>query len=261
MATMSISEHAARDRSHFNAIAVSYCVKDLSPSSRSARRQRLQQTLRCVNLSHDITMLEVGCGSGFSAPYLAGMYQRFVGIDYSEELIAYAQAHNVLPGVSFDVADINDFHGEPQFDVALMIGVLHHLDDLALALRVIAERLKPGGWIVANEPQPANPFIRLARKIRKKVDRTYSSDQVELTSAQLTQALIDAGFESVRTTPQGIFSTPFAEVPLKPSFLWRPVASAACLADRALERTLRPLLHSISWNLIASGRKPLARSR
>lgn len=253
---MPASDHAARDRALFNEIAASYCAKDLWPSSRVARQQRLRQTLRCLPVTGDIALLEVGCGAGFTANYLDGMYREYVGVDYSEELIGYAREHHERPGVSFAAMDINAFQSEVGFDVALMIGVLHHMDDLQGTLSTISALLKPGGWIVANEPQPANLLIHAARNVRKKVDSKYSSDQVELTSAQLRDALTGAGFEDVRLVPQGILSTPFAEVPLKPAMLWGPAASAACAADRVIEAAAGPALAALSWNLIAAGRKP-----
>src|SRR5207237_823531 len=159
----------------------SYCAKDLAPSSRVARQQRLRQTLRCLPVGRDISVLEVGCGAGFTASYLEGMYREYVGVDYAEELIAYARTHHDRPGA-----------------------------------------------------------------------------RSELTAAQLRESLTRAGFEDVRLIPQGVFSTPFAEVPLKPAALWGPVASVACLADRAIEAAARPLLRPLSWNLVAAGRKPEA---
>ncbi len=37
--------------------------------------------------------------------------------------------------------------------------------------------IKPGGWIVANEPQSSNPIIN-GTKREKYIDRDYSSEQI-----------------------------------------------------------------------------------
>src|SRR2546421_29127 len=78
--------------------------------------------------------------------------------------------------------------------------------------------LRRGGWLVANDPHPANPVIHLARAVRKRVDARYSSEQKELTGRALRGALDRAGFIDIRLRPQGLFSTPFAEVPLRPGW-------------------------------------------
>ena len=87
------SELAAADRARFNAIALEYCRKDLSPAASVARRHRLRQTLRPIVLDGKLSILEVGCGAGFSARYLEGMYSSYTGLDYAENLIEYARQH------------------------------------------------------------------------------------------------------------------------------------------------------------------------
>lgn len=251
-----MSEHEIRDRDLFNQIASTYCAKDLARSSKAARKLRLVQSLRRVPWKPGMSILEIGCGGGFTAEYVAGRYQEYVGVDYSDELIDYARAHHGGPGVRFEPVNIKDFRDHRSFDVALMIGVLHHLDDLQETLGGIMGLIKPGGWLVANEPHPANPAIHMARRMRKSIDRKYSSDQKELSGRELRQALDDAGFREVSLVPQGVFSTPFAEVPLRPEAFWAPVCHLACLMDRAVEASLGRLLYPLSWNLVVIGRKP-----
>lgn len=65
-----------------SSIADSYVAKDLTPYCRMARSLRLTRSLRHVPRPID-QLLEVGCGAGFSAEYLAGDYGRYVGVDYT----------------------------------------------------------------------------------------------------------------------------------------------------------------------------------
>ncbi len=148
------------------------------------------------------------------------------------------------------------FDPKESFDLALMIGVLHHLEDIPAALRKIRALLKPGGYFVVNEPQPANPLISLLRRIRKRVDPGYSRDQRELPRREIETAFNQAGFVDIRSFPQGFLSTPFAEVPLEPGFLFRPIIAAFCLVDRALEKTTGNLFAPLAWNTIVIARKP-----
>jgi len=41
----------------------------------------LEQTMSILPVSGKIDILEVGCGAGFSAEYLRGRYNRYLGID------------------------------------------------------------------------------------------------------------------------------------------------------------------------------------
>ncbi|MEM9019465.1 MAG: class I SAM-dependent methyltransferase [Planctomycetota bacterium] len=245
-----------RDRALFDGIAEHYTRKDLHPSARIARQQRLLQTLAAAPLPRKPSILEAGCGAGFSARYLEGRFSRFAGIDYADNLIHAARRHNAVPNASFLTANIKQLDLEEQFDAVVMIGVLHHLDDMPAAVESLIRVLKPGGWLLANEPQPGNPMIRLARGMRKRIDRGYSDEQDQLSSGTLCQLYRDAGLEDVNTVPQGFISTPLAEVALEPTMITRPLAKLACRVDRGLERLGPGLLRRLSWNLVAVGRKP-----
>ncbi|MEM9336029.1 MAG: methyltransferase domain-containing protein [Pseudomonadota bacterium] len=177
-------------------------------------------------------------------------------MDYSEKLIAFAKDRHSSEGVEFHARNIKDFEADRMFDVVLMVGVLHHLDDMQDILRQILSRVRPGGLIVVNEPHPGNPFVTLLRKIRKKTDANYSEDQVELSWSELEDVFEEAGLVDIKLKPQGVFSTPFAEVVLKPQALFVPVAKLACLLDNLLERLPTPVLKYLTWNIVAVGRKP-----
>jgi 2-polyprenyl-3-methyl-5-hydroxy-6-metoxy-1,4-benzoquinol methylase len=201
-------------------------------------------------------MLEVGCGAGFAATYLAGRYGTYVGLDYAESLIAYARQHNQRPGATFEVGNIKAYRSSRRFDVVFMIGVLHHIEALETALPTILTLVKPGGWFVANEPHPGNPLIRVARGVRKYLDAHYAREQRELPAAELQRLYHGAGLVDIRIVPQGLVSTPFAEAVLYPQAIMQRLATLACAIDSALECLPRRLLQPLTWNLIAIGRKP-----
>lgn len=245
-----------RDRELFDNIAERYAYKDLHQTSSVARRHRLLRTLAAVKLPDRPDLLEVGCGAGFSARYATGRFGNFVGIDYAAKLIECANQHNAVPNASFHAVNIKDLDMIQRFDVVVMIGVLHHMHDKDSAMQQMVRTLKPGGWLLANEPQPGNPLIRAARHFRKRMDKNYSDEQDQISGADLRKLYSAAGLTDIAVVPQGLFSTPFAEVPMGPAWLMHPVARASCLLDTCLEVTLRSLLGRITWNLIARGRKP-----
>lgn len=250
------NEHEVRDRKLFDESAELLCRKDLLPASRRARRLRLMETLRLVPLPGDGRVLEVGCGAGFAASYLRGRFRTYTGVDYSEKLIEYARKHNSDRNVYFKTANIRTFIPDGPFDVIFLIGVLHHLDDMEHVVHQLVTFLKPGGWLIANEPHPANPLVSLARLVRKRMDRHYSSEQIQLSARQLKAAYARAGLVKIKARPQGLFSTPFAEVAMKSQWLAEPLSKVACLLDVAADRALGKLLLWTAWNVIVAGRRP-----
>lgn len=256
MAHEGASPNAARDRELFDAIADRYARKDLLPASRAARRERLLRTLAAIpELPERPAVLEIGCGAGYAADYLAGRYRSYLGIDHSRRLIEHARRRHANGVARFEVADAASLDDGQRYDLVLMIGVLHHLEDPLAALRTARRLLRPGGYVAANEPQPANPVVQLARALRKRIDSTYSEDQCTLSCRQLRSLYEAAALEQIRIVPQGLLSTPFAEVPAPAQWLSAPVSRLACRADRVLERPAA-LARRLSWNLVAVGRRP-----
>ena len=255
----SSDDRARRDRELFNTVAEDYARKDLHPTARVARKQRLKSTLAAIPSDTDITLskvAEVGCGAGFAAEYLAGSYNEFLGLDYSANLIDLARRRYAdQPDVRFVVADLLSWESEERFDVVFAIGVLHHLVDIELALSRIHKAIRPGGWLVVNEPQPGNPLIRQARQVRKRVDPGYSADQVELSARELEAMFTRAGFIDVASAPQGFLATPFAEVVLPLGPFGPVLSNVACAVDRLLERTIGRFTQRLAWNVVVVGRR------
>jgi SAM-dependent methyltransferase len=244
---------AESDRELFDSIAERYSAKDLSASSRLARRRRLEQTIATVPGERFERVLEVGCGAGFGAEYLRGRFDRYVGIDHSQRLIDVAREKNSGEGVRFEATSIDAFEPALDFDLIFMIGVLHHLEMPSRSLKTMVRWLRPGGHLVANEPQSANPLIRVARRTRVRFDSTYSSDQDEFSADDLHSLFRGASLEKIEITAQGFFSTPFAEVVLRPYRIMVPLVRAACAIDGILEKGNRSWTRKLSWNLTIRG--------
>jgi SAM-dependent methyltransferase len=237
------------DKKLFDDIATNYIKKDLISYCRIARKLRLVQSLKGIQMPIK-RILEVGCGAGFSADYLKGKYTSYTGVDYSQNLIDYANKHNNYRGVNFKCLNINEFNTDFKFDVVLMIGVLHHMPEPENAIKLLLKILTPKGIIVVNEPQAGNPLIGLLRKIRKKIDNNYSTDQVEFTKDEICSIFEKCGYE-INTYSQGFLSTPFAESRILPRFLGMPLAWLAVMIDPLLEKLLTILcLKKLTWNVV-----------
>jgi len=112
------------------------------------------------------TVIDCGCGPIGALAVLAEMVGpagRVVGVDFSEPTIQRARsvvAALGLENVELAVGDIHDLDaatlGGP-FDLAFTRCFLMHQADPARTLGQIAGLLRPGGWIVAQEPLPSPP--------------------------------------------------------------------------------------------------------
>ena len=78
-----------RDRALFDDIAEQYAKKDTVEATRAPRRYQLEFALAPVwsQIPPNPTIVEVACGFGASAQYLAGRYGQYIGIDYSKQII------------------------------------------------------------------------------------------------------------------------------------------------------------------------------
>jgi SAM-dependent methyltransferase len=99
-------------------------------------------------------LLDIGCGP---APLLRYLPQgvAYFGLDRNRKYISQAQSWYGDRG-TFICGDVDNFHAHDlqPVDIAVLIGVLHHLDDdLATGiLRAIAGTLKAGGRLVTADP-------------------------------------------------------------------------------------------------------------
>lgn len=91
-------------------------------------------------------ILEVGCGSGWFCPSLAG-FGDVVGTDLSDEILERAQER--WPEVRFLSGDFLTLPLAPNsFDVVVTLEVLSHVPDQDNFLRKIATLLKPNGILM-----------------------------------------------------------------------------------------------------------------
>ena len=106
------------------------------------------------------SVLEVGCGNGVLLPRLAeavGPNGRVVGIDHSEAFVVEARAKIEAAGLAATAtvqqADAYQLpFPEASFDIAHCERVLMHLEDPNAALAEMKRVVRPGGWLVAVEP-------------------------------------------------------------------------------------------------------------
>jgi hypothetical protein len=100
--------------------------------------------------------------------------------------------------------------------------------------------------LLFDEPQKGNPLIQILRFIRKKLDRSYSEDQIFFSKNELKTIFQKNGFKIENIKYQGYFSTPFAQIIIKPSFIFNTISFIAIQIDKFIQRYLN---NPLSWNI------------
>lgn len=245
------------DRDLFDRVASCYVRKDIVASSALARRYQLLAAIEPVldQLPNMGTIVDVGCGVGATAMYLVDHYEHYIGIDQSEEMIKAAILFNRGNPKAEFIAENVKSRDLPQdvADVILSDGALHHITELNKAMDALLRIAKPGAFLVVREPQNGNPLLQAMRWIRGIVDASYSREQIFFSETSLRE-LLSHNVTDIAVQFQGLLSTPFAQVVMRPQFLSVPLCRAAISIDRWLNAHLPAPLKKLSFNIIVIGR-------
>ena len=123
----------------------------------------------------NIKVLDIGCGPGSKTHFF--LDTDYTGIDISESYIKRAkELYNGHEHIKFYCMDagrlLSELGQEGEYDLAVMIGLLHHLtdDEADSALSQAARLLKPGGEFrsidgvyASNQSRIARWFLRMDR--------------------------------------------------------------------------------------------------
>ncbi len=117
------------------------------------------------------TVLDIGCGSGWTTVFLAESGFDATGVDLAPPVIqdAVARADRYGNPAKFAVADMDYFDLRERFDGVLVFDALHHSKRQAEVVSCIAAHLKPGGWVLFGEPSWLHDISPAARRTSKEL--------------------------------------------------------------------------------------------
>jgi len=154
------------------------------------------------HLGPGMSVLELGCGTGYLTRELARSGADIVAIDVSPELLEIARANCSAPNVRYEIQNAYELsYPDAVFDSVVGSSVLHHLE-IEEALREIYRVLKPGGTICFTEPNMLNPQIAIQKNLpwvkRKLGD---SPDETAFFRWPLRRLLEETAYRDVRINP------------------------------------------------------------
>ena len=102
------------------------------------------------------TVLDLGCGYGWHCKFAADRGAAGVlGIDQSERMIAEAKRRNGAEVIEYRVCGLQEFdYPADTYDLVVSNLVLHYIEDLDEAYRLIYRTLKAGGTFLLNIEHP-----------------------------------------------------------------------------------------------------------
>jgi ubiquinone/menaquinone biosynthesis C-methylase UbiE len=170
-------------------------------------RPLTERMLFAAGIKRGMQVLDVGCGVGdvtFLVAARVGPEGSVVGVDLDAEAIKIAEKRRTAQGITnveFRESDARSVDSGRLFDAAVGRFVLMFMSDPTAALRQIAERIRPGGFVAFHEMDgrvttaPAMNQPVLAR-LQDLFARTFERSGARLeVGAELYSRMLDAGLE------------------------------------------------------------------
>lgn len=176
---------------------------ELTNSTQIRMKRRADWMIEKMDLSQPRSILEIGCGTGEVAHWIAlDTGHKVLGTDLCVPFIEDAAVKYKLPNLSYDVLDFNHIEQfrEEKFDYIIGNGILHHLYySLDSALVNLKKLLKPNGSIIFIEPNIYNPYCALIFNVpflRKKAN--LEPDEMAFSASFIEKKLSVAGFNTTK---------------------------------------------------------------
>ncbi|MDH7513191.1 MAG: methyltransferase domain-containing protein [Clostridiales bacterium] len=164
--------------------------------------------IKLLRLAAGASVLDLGCGCGWTSILLARCGFRVTGLDLNSSSLEIARRNAQAIGipVTFINADMQSFTTDRFFDALVVFDSMHHcLRERSVLLRAEAA-LRPGGKIILCEQAHSDETRAgiLTHKAAIQAMQKHGTLEKGLGTRYLVRLLFDCGFERVT-----VFSTPY----------------------------------------------------
>lgn len=109
-------------------------------------------------------VIDFGCGTGLISNLFAKRYRNieFTGVDFADSVdyaTHFAKSHDIT-NVTFINEDITRFKSKSKYDTVICQGVLHHIPDVASAVKTLVNSLADGGTLVVGVYHPWGKILK-----------------------------------------------------------------------------------------------------
>jgi len=212
------------------------------------------------------SFLDGGCGAGRNS-YWAMSYgaASCVAIDLDDRSLDAARKNlGKFPTAEVRKCSIYEIPYRDQFDIAFSIGVIHHLNDPALALRKLAQAVRPGGkvliWVYGYENLEF--YVNVLDPMRKLFFSWMPLGLVRALAwlpAAVLWIMVRAGFTPLeylkllrRFTLRHIHHIVFDQMLPQTANYWRREEAVALLEQAGLRDIQCAWVNEVSWSVIGT---------
>lgn len=144
----------------------------------------------------DSSVLEVGCGSGDLLADIAG--KKKVGIDFSEEYIAWAKEKHKDKNIEFLVMDANNIQLDQKFDLIVISNLIGFVDDIQKVFEQVKKCCHPNTKVIVQFYNSFwEPLIKFSELIGLK---QKTPTQNWLSTRDINNLLFISGFDVYRNS-------------------------------------------------------------
>ncbi|MCD1264079.1 hypothetical protein B5M44_04085 [Shinella sumterensis] len=190
-------------KAHYEAMHDDYERHYYDATSLDYRRRFIfKPALKGLDLS-GARIADIASGSGWNTVLMKEFVPTatFHGFDISGPACRAYQTNTGFPATECDLSAYS--HEGELFDAAIVIGGLHHMvNDLATSTAAIAGMIKPGGYLIAYEPN-ADFFLNVARKAWYRVDRYFEEETERALSVEELKSCFSGKMDLMNVRPIG----------------------------------------------------------